>query len=50
MTVYHAGRPQRRGAAPGPCLITRPAADAVVAALFAVTVLAFLLALVALSA
>jgi hypothetical protein len=49
MTAFPVGRSARRPAAPGPCLTSRPSADAVIAALFALAVLAFLLGLLALS-
>ncbi len=49
MTTLHLTRISRRPAAPGPCLTSRPAADAVIIALFALTLLLFALGLLGLS-
>ncbi|MCO1661184.1 hypothetical protein [Pseudonocardia humida] len=50
MTAYDLGPTPRRGpAAPGPSLTTRPAAGAFIAMMFGLTVLVFLLGLLALS-
>jgi hypothetical protein len=49
MTTVHLPRPGRRSAVPGPALTIRPGADAVIAALFVLTILFFIAGLLGLS-
>jgi hypothetical protein len=49
MSAYDLGRSPRPSVAPGPCLTSRPAAAPIIAMMFVLAVLVFLLGLLTLS-